>query len=183
VGNPWLRHSSHPNALCFHVWICSQVWLNLSSDNCPLFPQFPTDDGHFGYKQKQFAKIETPERRSVILHSYSTQNQQRPYQKLSKKWLMITSLGGCSPEQKLPSSVKHSPDRTRLSTPFFTSAIPGLRSTLECCNLISSNSFAHRLGTGNSALWLAPGPVGLKPELRQGRSRSLTGPEKKKANT
>jgi hypothetical protein len=42
--------------LCFHVWICSQVWLNLPSDNCPLFPHLPTDDGHFGYKQKQFAK-------------------------------------------------------------------------------------------------------------------------------
>ncbi len=49
--------------------------------------------------------------------------------------------------------------------PFFTSAIPGLRSALECRDLISSNSFAHRLGTGNSALRLAPGPVGLKPEL------------------
>ncbi len=45
-----------PNALCFHVWICSQVWLNLPSDNCPLFPHLPTNDGHFGYKQKQFAK-------------------------------------------------------------------------------------------------------------------------------
>jgi hypothetical protein len=61
------------------------------------------------------------------------------------------------------------------------SAIPGLRSALECRNLISSNSFAHRLGTGNSALRLAPGPVGLKPELRQGRSRPLTGPKKKKS--
>jgi hypothetical protein len=48
-----------PNALCFHVWICSQVWLNLPSDNCPLFPHLPTDDGHFGYKQKQFAKKKT----------------------------------------------------------------------------------------------------------------------------
>jgi hypothetical protein len=37
----------------------------------------------------------------------------------------------------------------------------------------SSNSFAHRLGTGNSALQLAPGPVGLKPELRQGRSELI----------
>jgi hypothetical protein len=111
-----------------------------------------------------------PERRSVILHSYSTQNQQRPYQKLSEKWLLITSLSGCSLEQKLPSSVTHSPDRTRPGTPFLTSAIPGLRSALECRNLISSNSFAHRLGTRNSALRLAPGPVGLKPELRQWRS-------------
>jgi hypothetical protein len=34
--------------------LCSQVWLNLSSDNCPLFPHLPTDDGHFGYKQKHF---------------------------------------------------------------------------------------------------------------------------------
>jgi hypothetical protein len=34
-------------------------------------------------------------------------------------------------------------------------SIPGLRSALECPNLISSNSFAHRLGTGNSALRLA----------------------------
>ncbi len=107
---------------------------------------------------------------SVPFHSYSTQNQQRPYQKLSEKWLLITSLGGCSLEQKLPSSVTHSPDRTRPGTPFLTSAIPGLRSALECRNLISSNSFAHRMGTGNSALRLAPGPVGLKPELRQGRS-------------
>jgi hypothetical protein len=57
--------------------------------------------------------------------------------------------------------------RTGLGTPFLTSAISGLRSALECCNLISSNSFAHRLGTGNSALRLALGPVGLKPELRQ----------------
>jgi len=57
--------------------------------------------------------------------------------------------------------------------PFLTSAIPGLHSTLECRNLISSNSFAHRLGTGNSALRLAPGPVGLKPELRQGRSELI----------
>jgi hypothetical protein len=54
-----------------------------------------------------------------------------------------------------------------------TSAIPGLRSALECRNLISSNSFAHRLGTGNSALRLVPGPVGLKPELRQGRSEFI----------
>jgi hypothetical protein len=37
----------------------------------------------------------------------------------------------------------------------------------------SSNSFAHRLGTGNSALRLAPGPVGLKPELRDGRSEFI----------
>jgi hypothetical protein len=74
----------------------------------------------------------------------------------------------------LPSSVTHSPDRTRPGTPFLTSAIPGLRSALECRNLISSNSFAHRLGTGNSALRLAPGPVGLKPELRQGRSDRRT---------
>jgi hypothetical protein len=114
-----------------------------------------------------------PERRSVILHSYSTQNQQRPYQKLSEKWLLITSLSGCSLEQKLPSSVTHSPDRTRPGTPFLTSAIPGLRSALECRNLISSNSFAHRLGTGNSALRLAPGPVRLKPELRQWRSEFI----------
>jgi hypothetical protein len=49
-----------PNALCCHVWICSQVWLNLPLDNCPLFPHLPTDDGHFGYKQKQFAKIKNP---------------------------------------------------------------------------------------------------------------------------
>jgi hypothetical protein len=34
--------------------LCSQVWLNLSSDNCPLFPHLPTDDGHFGYKKKHF---------------------------------------------------------------------------------------------------------------------------------
>jgi hypothetical protein len=120
-----------------------------------------------------FGHCEVPERRSVILHSYSTQNQQRPYQKLSEKWLLITSLSGCSLEQKLPSSVTHSPDWTRPGTPFLTSAIPGLRSTLECRNLISSNSFAHRLGTGNSALRLAPGPVGLKPELRQGRSEFI----------
>jgi hypothetical protein len=46
--------------LCFHVWICSQVWLNIPLDNCPLFPHLPTDDGHFGYKQKQFAKKENP---------------------------------------------------------------------------------------------------------------------------
>jgi len=110
-----------------------------------------------------------PKRRSLILHSYSTQNQQRPYQKNFEKWLLITSLNGCSLEQKLPSSVTHSPDQTRPDTPFLTSAIPGLRSTLECRNLISSNSFAHRLGTGNYTLRLAPGPVGLKPELRQGR--------------
>jgi len=108
-----------------------------------------------------------PERRSVILHNYSTQNQQWPYQKLSEKWLLITSFSGCFLEQKLPSSVTHSPDWTRPGTPFLTSAIPGLRSALECCNLISSNSFAHRLGTGNSALRLTPGSVGLKPELRQ----------------
>jgi hypothetical protein len=57
--------------------------------------------------------------------------------------------------------------------PFLTSAIPGLRFALECRNLISSNSFALRLGTGNSALRLAPGPVGLKPELRQGRSEFI----------
>jgi hypothetical protein len=115
------------------------------------------------------------------LYSYSTQNQQRPYQKLSEKWLLITSLSGCSLEQKLPSSVTHSPDRTRPGTPFLTSAIPGLRSVLECRNLISSNSFAHRLGTGNSALRLAPGPVGLKLELRQERSRPLTSPKKKRS--
>jgi hypothetical protein len=48
--------------------------------------------------------------------------------------------------------------------------IPGLRSALECPNLISSNSFAHRLGTGNSALRLAPGPVGLNAELSHGRT-------------
>jgi hypothetical protein len=65
-------------------------------------------------------------------------------EKLSKKWLLITSLSGCSLEQKLPSSVTDSPDRTRPVTPFF-------RSALEC-------PFAHRLGTGNSALRLAPGP-------------------------
>jgi len=114
-----------------------------------------------------------PKRCFVILHSCSTQNQQRPYQKLSEKWLLITSLSGCSLEQKLPSSVTHSPDGTRPGTPFLTSVIPGLRSTLECRNLISSNSFAHRLGTGNFALRLAPGPVGLKPELRQGRNESI----------
>jgi len=78
--------------------------------------------------------------------------------KLSEKWLLITSLNGCSLEQKLPTD---SPDRTRPVTPFFTSAISGLRSVLECRNLISSNSFAHRLGTGNFALRLAPGPGGL----------------------
>jgi len=68
----------------------------------------------------------------------------------------------------LPSSVTHSPDRTRPGTPFLTSAIPGLRSALECRNLISSNSFAHRLGTGNSAIRLAPGrPAGPgRPETR-----------------
>jgi len=93
--------------------------------------------------------------------------------KLSEKWLLITSLSGCSLEQKLPSSVTHSPDRTRPGTPLLTLAIPGLRSTLECRNLISSNSFAHRLGTGNSALRLAPGSVGLKPEFRQGRSEFI----------
>jgi hypothetical protein len=49
-------------------------------------------------------------------------------------------------------------------TPFLTSAIPGLRSALECPNLISSNSFAHRLGTGNFALRLPPGPD--RPERR-----------------
>jgi hypothetical protein len=69
--------------------------------------------------------------------------------------------------------VTHSPDRTRPGTPFLTSAIPGLRFALECRNLISSNSFAHRLGTGNSALRLAPGPVGLKPELRHGLSEFI----------
>ncbi len=58
-------------------------------------------------------------------------------------------------------------------TPFFTSAIPGLRSALECPNLISSNSFAHRLGTGNSALRLAPGPVCDGPELRHGQIREF----------
>jgi hypothetical protein len=47
------------NALCFHVWICNQVWLNLPSDNCPLFSHLPTDDDHFGHKQKQFAKKKT----------------------------------------------------------------------------------------------------------------------------
>jgi hypothetical protein len=56
--------------------------------------------------------------------------------------------------------------RTRI----LTSAIPGLRSALECSNLISSNSFAHRLGTGNFALRLAPSPVGLNAELRHGRT-------------
>jgi hypothetical protein len=89
-------------------------------------------------------------------------------EKLSEKWLLITSLSGCSLEQKLLSSVTDSPDWTRPGTPFLTSAIPGLRSALECLNLISSN--AHRLGTGNFALWLVPGPVGLKPELRHGRT-------------
>jgi hypothetical protein len=68
-------------------------------------------------------------------------------EKLSEKWLLITSLSGCSLEQKLSSSVTDSPDRTRLVTPFF-------RSALECPNL----NFAYRLGTGNSALRLAPGP-------------------------
>jgi hypothetical protein len=53
---------------------------------------------------------------------------------------------------------------------FLTSAIPSLRSALECPNLISFNSFAHRLGTGNSALRLAPGPVGLNAELRHKRT-------------
>jgi len=86
---------------------------------------------------------------------------------------MDVSLSGCSLEQKLLSSVTHSPDRTRPGTPFLTSAISGLRSALECRNLISSNSFAHRLGTGNFALRLAPGLVGLKPELRQGRSEFI----------
>jgi hypothetical protein len=52
-------------------------------------------------------------------------------QKLSEKWLLITSLSGCSLEQKLPTSVTHSPDRSRPGTPFLTSAIPGLRSALE----------------------------------------------------
>jgi len=106
-------------------------------------------------------------------HSYSTQNQQQPYQKLSEKWLLITSLSGCSLEQKLPSSVNVNGTRTRPGTPFLMSANPGLCSGLECPNLISSNSFAHRLGTGNSALRLAPGLVGLKPELRQGRSEFI----------
>jgi len=73
----------------------------------------------------------------------------------------------------LPSSVTHSPDRTRLGTPFLTLAISGFRSALECHNLISSNSFAHRLGIGNSALRLPLSPVGLKPELRQGRSEFI----------
>ncbi len=67
-----------------------------------------------------------------------------------------------------------SPDRTRPVTPFFTSTIPGLRSALECPNLISSNSFAHRLGTGNSALRLASGLGGLAPKLRQGRTDERT---------
>jgi len=70
----------------------------------------------------------------------------------------------------LLSFVTNSPDWTRLVTSFFTSAIPGLRSAVECPNLISSNSFAHRLRTGNSALRLAPGPVGLKPKLNQERT-------------
>jgi hypothetical protein len=87
-------------------------------------------------------------------------------EKLSEKWLLITSLSGCSLEQKLPSSVTDSPDRTRPVTPFFTSAIPGLRSALECPNL----NFAHRLRTGNSALRLAPGPLCDGPELRHGRT-------------
>jgi hypothetical protein len=120
-----------------------------------------------------FRHCEVPERRSVILHSYSTQNQQRPYQKLFEKWLLIISLSGCFLEQKLQSSVTHSSDWTRPDTLSLTLAIPGLRSTLECRNLISSNSFAHKLGTRNSALRLALGPVGLKLELRQGRSEFI----------
>jgi hypothetical protein len=86
-------------------------------------------------------------------------------EKLSKKWLLITSLSGCFSGAKV-AELRDSPDRTRPVTPFFMSAIPGLRSALECPNL----NFAHRLGTGNSALWLAPGPGCLKPELRHGRT-------------
>jgi len=74
---------------------------------------------------------------------------------------------------KVAELVTHSPNRTRPGTPFLMSAIPGLRSALECRNLISSNSFAHRLGTGNSALRLAPGPVGLKPDGAQNSRSSL----------
>jgi hypothetical protein len=59
-------------------------------------------------------------------------------------------------------------------TPFLTSAISGLRSALECPNLISSNSFAHRLGTGNSALRLARGPVCDGPELRHRQTNRQT---------
>ncbi len=41
-------------------WCFKYYELNIPSDNCPLFPHLPTDDGHFGYKQKQFAKKKNP---------------------------------------------------------------------------------------------------------------------------
>jgi len=50
------------------------------------------------------------------------------------------------------------------------STILGLCSALECPNLISSNSFAHKLGTRNFALRLTPGPVCDGPKLRHRRS-------------
>jgi hypothetical protein len=59
--------------------------------------------------------------------------------------LLITSLNGCSLEQKLPSSVTDSPDWTQPVTPFLTSAIPGLCSTLECRNLISSTDWEQEI--------------------------------------
>ncbi len=40
-------------------------------------------------------------------------------------------------------------------------------------NSLWPNVVTHRLGTGNSALRLALGPVGLKPELSQGRSEFI----------
>ncbi len=57
----------------------------------------------------------------------------------------VAHRGGCQAGPGRPDGPGH---------PFLTSAILGLRSVLECPNLISSNSFAHRLGAGNSALRL-----------------------------
>ncbi len=53
TSNGHRRTDARTDALCFHVWICSQVWLKFPSENCPLFRHLPTDDGHFGYKQTQ----------------------------------------------------------------------------------------------------------------------------------
>jgi len=75
-------------------------------------------------------KIQAPKLRSQVLKTMSWKS----YPKISL-------------EQKLPSFVTDSPDWTQPVTPFF-------RSALECPNL----NFAHRLGTGNSALRLALGP-------------------------
>jgi hypothetical protein len=71
----------------------------------------------------------------------------------------------------LPSSVTDSPDWTRPVTPFFTSAIPSLCSALECPNL----NFAHRLGTGNSALLLVPGPRNAELSRRTDPQREVSG--------